>query len=110
MACWWHYLKQESDVLFVTLFCRRVGIRELLLRSLFHQLQRYVLCSPFAMQLNTAFLLTRVKVFCESSFLRESVNNCPFYVGSNPIECVDSFAHLLNLFLTSLMTADILQR
>ena len=44
-------------------------------------------------------------------FLSEYIQNCAFYVGNNPIEFVDSFAHLGHIITNQLTdTADILKR
>jgi hypothetical protein len=44
-------------------------------------------------------------------FLRECIKNCTFYVGNNPIEYVNSFAHLGHVIMNQLTdNADILQR
>ena len=44
-------------------------------------------------------------------FLREYVKNCTFYVGNNPIEYVDSFAHLGHIITDQMSdNADILKR
>jgi len=44
-------------------------------------------------------------------FLHDSLNNCPFYVGNNRIEYVDSFTYLGHYYYSQLNdTADILQR
>ena len=44
-------------------------------------------------------------------FLRNYIDNCTFYVGSNPIEHVDSFAHLGHIITNQLTDdADILNR
>jgi hypothetical protein len=44
-------------------------------------------------------------------FLYDYINNCTFYVGNNPIEYVDSFAHLGHVITNQLTdNADILKR